>query len=778
MACTFPWEDSTLPAKLYPLSPSNLEKDPMTNRRRHSLRLLCLVTMSALPAIAHPPAAAFAVERAEVQKVPSLQIQPWDDIIVPLQPRTPRTVSDKARVEALAWYGTGRLLEDRNDFAGAYSAYQKAEQLDPDSIKILHSLIPLAFSLNHTEDGLKYALRAVQLNPNDYQLLRRLGTHLRNTGDTEGALRLFEQAAKAPDLKKESALYVTLMRDLGVLYRATDRKAEAADCFEVVFDALQNHQKYKLDRRTRRELEVDPELDYELLGQSFLDAERPQLALKAFQLAAEGRRGKAGNLSYNLAQVYLQTSEAEKALAELQKYLDAQRQSKGRAAYELLGRILEKLGKQDEIISRLEELASKDPRNSTLQYYLADQYAAAGKLEEAEKLYQETLQADAELVGYLGLASVYRQQKKAPELLQALAKGMVRGKGLEAIEPALEKIAQDPELLTALFEAGRKQAQSDPPTLDFESSYLLAKLAVEGKQDKAAEEFYRIALTRDKTKAAAIYEELGQHLISMKRYLDAAKVFQEAADNPALSQNRPSFLFLLSHACEMGGETKQALEAIEAARQVVPNNPLLQYQEAWIYSHSGQYDKAIERFEKLIATYPESTSIVRRSQFSLSNIYVQQGNMEKGEAILEEVLKEDPNDPSVNNDLGYLWADQGKNLEQAEQMIRKALKAEPENVAYLDSMGWVLFKRGKAEEALTYLEKAVASADGADATIWDHLGDVYEKLDQLSKAVEAWEKALAEARSSAKPDEELIQKIQEKLKKHAASAGKAPAAGS
>src|SRR5690606_29835893 len=119
---------------------------------------------------------------------------PWDDIIVPLQPRTPRTVSDKARVEALAWYGTGRLLEDRNDFAGAYSAYQKAEQLDPDSIKILHSLIPLAFSLNHTEDGLKYALRAVQLNPNDYQLLRRLGTHLRNTGDTEGALRLFEQA--------------------------------------------------------------------------------------------------------------------------------------------------------------------------------------------------------------------------------------------------------------------------------------------------------------------------------------------------------------------------------------------------------------------------------------------------------------------------------------------------------------------------------------------------------------------------------------------------------
>ena len=65
-----------------------------------------------------------------------------------------------------------------------------------------------------------------------------------------------------------------------------------------------------------------------------------------------------------------------------------------------------------------------------------------------------------------------------------------------------------------------------------------------------------------------------------------------------------------------------------------------------------------------------------------------------------------PDDPWPNNDLGYLYAEQGKNLEKAEAMIRKALQEEPESFAYLDSLGWVLFKRGKAKEALEPLKKA------------------------------------------------------------------------
>ena len=140
--------------------------------------------------------------------------------------------------------------------------------------------------------------------------------------------------------------------------------------------------------------------------------------------------------------------------------------------------------------------------------------------------------------------------------------------------------------------------------------------------------------------------------------------------------------------------------------------------------------------------------------------------MPTGEKILEEMLVERPEDPSVNNDLGYLYADQGKNLDRAEGMIRIALKSEPDNVAYLDSMGWVLLKLGRVEEAQTFLEKAAAAPGGADATICEHLGDCYAKMNKPDKAKDAWKKALKDAKDEPYPDAKLIQRLEEKLGQH------------
>jgi tetratricopeptide (TPR) repeat protein len=224
----------------------------------------------------------------------------------------------------------------------------------------------------------------------------------------------------------------------------------------------------------------------------------------------------------------------------------------------------------------------------------------------------------------------------------------------------------------------------------------------------------------------------------------------------------------------MGGETDAAIKAIEEALKIVPGNPQLRFREAWIYYHAHRWDEAIPKFESIVADHPEFRenpllkSVIRACQYSISNIYVQKGDMARGEKILEVILAEEPNDPSVNNDLGYLYADQGKNLEQAESMIRKAVTAEPDNAAYLDSLGWVLFKQGKAAEALPYLEKSIEKSTGAgDATLQDHLGDCLLALGRVQDAVAAWEKALADARKQRFPDQKLIDSLEAKLKEHA-----------
>ncbi|MDA7528086.1 tetratricopeptide repeat protein, partial [bacterium] len=116
-----------------------------------------------------------------------------------------------------------------------------------------------------------------------------------------------------------------------------------------------------------------------------------------------------------------------------------------------------------------------------------------------------------------------------------------------------------------------------------------------------------------------------------------------------------------------------------------------------------------------------------------------------------------------NNDLGYLWADQGKNLDKAQGMIEKALEAEPENPAYLDSLGWVLFKQGKFEEAAEKLTTATETKNGDDSTIFDHLGDALQGLGKASEAKANYEKALELEKKKKVPSDKLLKAIQEKL---------------
>ena len=705
-----------------------------------------------------------------------IQFQELEDPVSRLKPIKARGAADEARLDALAWFATGRMMQDRSDLTGAFRAYRRAIDSDPTALAVYRVAIPLAIELRQVDIAARWATKAVELDPSDQQMLMHAANLLINRDDLPGAIRLLEQASKSPNIDKQSQQYVQMMRDLAVLYSAAERTDEAAASFEILFDALTHPEKYKLSLKDRTQLQSNAATSFERMGQVFLEAKKTDLALAAFQKAAESAKGPAaGNVSFNLAQVYLQAGQAEKALSELQKYIDSQRQSKGRAAYDLLAEILTRLDRSAELIPRLEAAGGKDPHNSTLQYFLADKFAEANRLDEAEAIYKKTLDTAGELQGFVGLAGVYRRQGRPAEVLDALARGYSEAGDLKGMTSEIKAIVSDEKLLNGILEAGAKRLDQQPPTLTFAPGYVLANIAAEAKKTELAERTYRYLLAVRKERANLIYEELGSHLIEVRKYAEAAKIYREAADDDSVSDARPNFLFMLTYAFELSGETKKALDAIAAAQQIIPNNPLLLSQEAWVYYHSHQYDEAIRRFEKLIADFPQPQvrQIIRRAQYSLSNIHVLQGDVRKGMEILEAIYKENPNDISVNNDLGYLYADHGMHLEQAESMIRKALDAEPENAAYLDSMGWVLFKRGKAEEALPYLEKSIKISTGTgDETLYEHVGDVYDKLQQPAKAEEAWKKSLELARQAAYPDQKLIDRVAEKLKNQKQDAGK------
>ncbi|MFM7317063.1 MAG: tetratricopeptide repeat protein, partial [bacterium] len=157
-------------------------------------------------------------------------------------------------------------------------------------------------------------------------------------------------------------------------------------------------------------------------------------------------------------------------------------------------------------------------------------------------------------------------------------------------------------------------------------------------------------------------------------------------------------------------------------------------------TRAERYPQAIDFYKNLLRQFPANNELARIAHSGLSVVYVNIDDFANGEKELEALLKRIPDDIGVFNDLGYLYADQGKKLEEAEQMIRRAVEEEPDNSAYLDSLGWVLFKRGKYEEALKQLDKAVSIArrSSPDGTLFDHLGDVLFRLKRFDDARKAW----------------------------------------
>ena len=232
---------------------------------------------------------------------------------------------------------------------------------------------------------------------------------------------------------------------------------------------------------------------------------------------------------------------------------------------------------------------------------------------------------------------------------------------------------------------------------------------------------------------------------------------------------------LLADQLRQVGRIDEAIQVMRSVTKKEPNNPQYELTLVDLLSRTNHEDEAIKILEAMLKHHADNEQVVTAVRQNLSIIYVNQGDFAKGEAQLEMLLARNPDDPLPNNDLGYLYAEQGKNLEKAESMIRKALQEEPDTFAYLDSLGWVLFKRGKAKEALEPLKKAAEQmklemerrGSPPDATIFEHLGDVYFKLQQLDLAGEAWRQAATGAAQAVPPDKRLseIRKKIESLEK-------------
>ena len=116
------------------------------------------------------------------------------------------------------------------------------------------------------------------------------------------------------------------------------------------------------------------------------------------------------------------------------------------------------------------------------------------------------------------------------------------------------------------------------------------------------------------------------------------------------------------------------------------------------------------------------------------------------------------------NYLAYGWIERDIKIDESFVMLTDAYNANPESHYILDSLAWAYFKKKDYIKAAELMEKVIDMVPG-EAISLDHLGDIYFAMNRKGEAIYFWR----QAKDLARPEDEIISKIEIKLKDYNAS---------
>ena len=140
------------------------------------------------------------------------------------------------------------------------------------------------------------------------------------------------------------------------------------------------------------------------------------------------------------------------------------------------------------------------------------------------------------------------------------------------------------------------------------------------------------------------------------------------------------------------GEPAQALRELEAALRIQPNAPGAHIHRAHALESLGRRAEALRVYEAVLAAGVE--------------------------------------DPGVLNALGLALVEGGSDPARGVALLEQALREQPENPHYLDSLGWAYFRTGRSREGHALVRRSLAIDDSGDSgrTRREHLREIERAL--------------------------------------------------
>lgn len=179
----------------------------------------------------------------------------------------------------------------------------------------------------------------------------------------------------------------------------------------------------------------------------------------------------------------------------------------------------------------------------------------------------------------------------------------------------------------------------------------------------------------------------------------------------------------------------------------------------------GNYLRFKERYSEAVEVYNRVFARLKEPKKKDWDLFYARGialerskKWDRAEKDFLKALELMPDQPYVQNYLGYSWVERRQNLDRAKKLIESAVSQRQNDGYIIDSMGWVLYRLGEFDKAVPHLEKAVQIRPH-DPIINNHLGDAYWRVGRKKEARFQWRRAL-----SFKPDKVEREKIFVKLR--------------
>lgn len=219
----------------------------------------------------------------------------------------------------------------------------------------------------------------------------------------------------------------------------------------------------------------------------------------------------------------------------------------------------------------------------------------------------------------------------------------------------------------------------------------------------------------------------------------------------------PDFLAAQVHRLDILMAKGKTADAQKLLQQLYKRFPKLKSKlillEVDAFNKYGHYQTAIDLMSDILSTQPQNTRILYQRAMGYNRL----DQLQYMEQDLRKIIKLEPNNAGVLNDLGYTLMTRTARIAEAGKLIEQAFALQPKDPGIIDSMGWVEYHRGNYTEAVKLLRQAMALLP--DHEIAAHLGEALWAMNRQQEALEVWQQGL-----ELKADSDIIKATMLRLK--------------